>query len=387
VSSGTSGSTDRWPDSWCRRSNPSGAMTPDRPDDPTLPEATVTVTDPVPTHLDVESDVSTLFTWNYVQSRSALTKLYEKGKVSQWNATTDIDWAPEVVFGEMDPDVSDEERAMLDGFMGFDSPDSPFHGMTDEQRAAMGWEFQSWMVSQFMHGEQGALVATARLVETVPDIDAKYYAANQVADEARHVEAYARYINDKLGAEHGYEISSPLSALLVDIMTEKRWDITYLGMQIMVEGLALAAFGMGNVLFRDPVIKQITDYVMRDEARHVAFGVLSLQEYIPELTSAELADREEFLLEAIDLMHQRFLLEQVWERVGVDVESGKAFARDNPLMIIFRQMLFSKIVPNINKLGLMTPAVRQRFADLQVLQWEHATDSATEALTAEVTTR
>jgi hypothetical protein len=126
---------------------------------------------------------------------------------------------------------------------------------------------------------------------------------------------------------------------------------------------------------------------MRDEARHVAFGVLSLQEYIPELTSAELADREEFLLEAIDLMHQRFLLEQVWERVGVDVESGKAFARDNPLMIIFRQMLFSKIVPNINKLGLMTPAVRQRFADLQVLQWEHATDSATEALTAEVTTR
>jgi len=350
----------------------------------------MTTTEPtptaIPTHLDVEADVSTLFTWSYEQTRPALTKLYEKGKVSQWNASTDIDWAPEVTFGEMDPNVSDEERAMVDGFMGFDSPDSPFHGMTDEQRSAMGWEFQSWMVSQFMHGEQGALVATARLVETVPDIDAKYYAANQVADEARHVEAYARYINTKLGAEHGYEISSPLSALLVDIMTEKRWDITYLGMQIMVEGLALAAFGMGNVLFRDPVIKQITDYVMRDEARHVAFGVLSLQEFIPELTAAELADREEFLLEAIDLMHQRFLLEQVWERVGVDVAKGTEFARSNPLMIIFRQMLFSKIVPNINKLGLMTPAVRQRFADLQVLQWEHATDSATEELTAEALT-
>jgi hypothetical protein len=240
------------------------------------------------------------------------------------------------------------------------------------------------MVSQFMHGEQGALVATARLVETVPDIDSKYYAANQVADEARHVEAYARYINDKLGARHAYPISSPLEALLTDIMTEKRWDITYLGMQIMVEGLALAAFGMGNVLFRDDVIKQITDYVMRDEARHVAFGVLSLRDVVPELTSAELADREEFLLEATDLMYQRFLLEQVWERVGVDVEKGKAYAGSNPLMIIFRQILFSKIVPNINKLGLMTPRVRERFEQLQVVQYEHAADSATEAFGSEI---
>jgi len=240
------------------------------------------------------------------------------------------------------------------------------------------------MVSQFMHGEQGALVATARLVETVPDIDSKYYAANQVADEARHVEAYAKYINDKLGAEHAYAISSPLESLLVDIMTEKRWDITYLGMQIMVEGLALAAFGMGNVLFRDDVIKQITDYVMKDEARHVAFGVLSLRDFIPELSSAELADREEFLLEATDLMYDRFLLEQVWERVGVDVEKGKAYAASNPLMIIFRQILFSKIVPNINKLGLMTPKVRERFEQLQVVQYANAADTATEQLGADV---
>jgi hypothetical protein len=335
-------------------------------------------------HLDVDATMTTQFTWDYVQHRPQLTKLYEKGKVSQWNASTDIDWTPEVNWGEEDPAIGPDERAMLDGFMGFDSTDSPFYGMTDAQRAAMGWEFQSWMVSQFMHGEQGALVATARLVETVPDIDSKYYAANQVADEARHVEAYAKYINDKLGAEHSYPISDPLQSLLVDIMTEKRWDITYLGMQIMVEGLALAAFGMGNVLFRDPVIKQITDYVMRDEARHVAFGVLSLQETIPQLTSAELADREEFLLDAIDLMYQRFLLEQVWERVGVDVEKGKAYAQSNPLMIIFRQVLFSKIVPNINKLGLMTAKVRTRFEELEVAHFENYVDTATEELQAEM---
>ncbi len=332
----------------------------------------------MPTGLDVDADVSTHFTWDYDQTRSALTKLYEKGKTAQWNATTDIDWSPEVVFGEPDPDMTDETRQMLDQFMGFGSPDSPFANFNDDERVRLGWEFQTWMVSQFQHGEQGALVATARLVETVPDIDSKYYAANQVADEARHVEAYSRYLNEKLG--HHYDISKPLESLLIDIMTEKRWDITYLGMQIMVEGLALAAFGLGNVLFRDPIIKQITDLVMRDEARHVAFGVLALQEFYPQLTSAELADREEFLLEATELMYQRFLLEQVWERVGIDVEAGKRYASTNPLMIIFRQMLFSKIVPNVNKLGLMTDRVRARFEELQVIQYADAPDSATEAL-------
>jgi hypothetical protein len=335
-------------------------------------------------HLDVGADVVTSFTWDYVQSRPALTKLYEKGKASQWNVSVDLDWTIDVNFGEMNPDLTDEDRSLIEGFMGFNSPDSPFYGMNEHERAAMAWQFQAWMVSQFMHGEQGALVATARLVETVPDIDSKYYAANQVADEARHVEAYAKYINDKMGPEHAYAISSPLESLLVDIMTEKRWDITYLGMQIMVEGLALAAFGMGNVLFRDDVIKQITDYVMRDEARHVAFGVLSLRDVVPQLTAAELADREEFLLEATDLMYTRFLLEQVWDRMGVDVEKGKAYAASNPLMVIFRQILFSKIVPNINKLGLMTPKVRQRFEELQVVQFEHAADSATEAFGAEI---
>jgi hypothetical protein len=324
--------------------------------------------------LHVDADVVTRFTWDYVQSRPQLQRLYEKGKTSQWNATTDIDWSPEVNFG------APQEEHPLAGQLGvFDQFDEgPFARLDDEARTRLRWEFQSWMVSQFMHGEQGALVATARLVETVPDIDAKYYAANQVADEARHVEAYAKYLNEKL--QHSYEISKPLEALLIDIMSEKRWDITYLGMQIMVEGLALAAFGLGNVIFQDPIIKQITDYVMRDEALHVAFGVLALQGIYPEMTSAELGEREEFLLEASQLMYDRFMLEQVWERVGIPVEEGKAFAARNPLMMVFRQMLFAKIVPNLNKLGLMTPRVRGLYEDLGLLQFASAENTASEVL-------
>ena len=321
--------------------------------------------------LRIDADVITEFTWDYVQKRPALQKLYEKGKVSQWNATTDIDWTPEVNFGE-----SQESHPAAGLFGGMDL--GPLEGMGDAGKTAFRWEFQSWMVSQFMHGEQGALVATARLVETVPDIDSKFYAANQVADEARHVEAYSKYLNEKL--QHSYEISKPLEALLVDIMGEKRWDITYLGMQIMVEGLALAAFGLGNAMFQDPIIRQITDYVMRDEARHVAFGVLSLQGLYPEMTSAELADREEFLLEASQLMYDRFLLDEVWERMGVPVADGKAFAANNPLMTVFRQMLFSKIVPNLNKLGLLTPKVRELYASLNLLHFEANADSASEEL-------
>ena len=128
-----------------------------------------------------------------------------------------------------------------------------------------------------MHGEQGALLCTAKIVETVPWIDAKYYASTQVMDEARHVEVFAKYLDTKLSGH--YPINAHLKLLLDDIVNDSRWDMTYLGMQIMVEGLALAAFGFIHQLTTEPLLKQLLRYVMSDEARHVAFGVLSLKEY------------------------------------------------------------------------------------------------------------
>ena len=145
---------------------------------------------------------------------------------------------------------------------------------------------QNWTLSQFMHGEQGALICTAKIVETVPWIDAKYYAATQVMDEARHVEVFAKYLDTKLSGH--YPINAHLKMLLDDIVEDSRWDMTYLGMQIMVEGLALAAFGFMHQLTTEPLLKQLLRYVMSDEARHVAFGVLSLKEYYDELTDAEM---------------------------------------------------------------------------------------------------
>ena len=206
-----------------------------------------------------------------------------------------------------------------------------------------------------MHGEQGALVCTAKIVETVPWIDAKYYAATQVMDEARHVEVFAKYLDTKLSGH--YPVNHHLKMLLDDIINDTRWDMTYLGMQIMVEGLALAAFGMAYQVTPDPLLKQLLRYVMSDEARHVAFGVLSLKEFYDELSDAELLDRQEFAFEAAVRMRDRFLQQEVWERAGVPVKEAIAlFDHQNTEAKNadpFQQLLFSKIVPNCKKLGLL----------------------------------
>jgi hypothetical protein len=234
-----------------------------------------------------------------------------------------------------------------------------------------------WMLSQFMHGEQGALLATARIVETVPWHEAKLYAAAQVADEARHVEVYRRYLTEKL--ELSYPVNPHLRTLLDEIIRDSRWDMTYLGMQIMVEGLALAAFALMNFTEQEePLIQQITNLVMRDEARHVAFGVLSLEEIYREMSSTELREREEFVIEAAVLMRDRLLMEEVWEPLGFPKKEWLEWSLTTPFFRGFRQILFSKIVPNLKRLGLLTPRVREKFAELGVLQFENLPDSSQE---------
>ena len=146
-----------------------------------------------------------------------------------------------------------------------------------------------------MHGEQGAMLTAAKLTESVPWIDAKYYAATQTMDEARHTEVFAKYLHEKLGEP--FEMSPNLEAQIVALLEDSRWDIAYLGMQIVIESLALAAFGDMMKQTSEPLLKKLLRYVISDEARHVAFGILSLQEYYENLTEAELFDRQEFMLE------------------------------------------------------------------------------------------
>ncbi|HEX6167868.1 MAG TPA: ferritin-like domain-containing protein [Acidimicrobiales bacterium] len=329
----------------------------------------------------VTDNADAIFTWDYEKGRRpALNRLYEKAKTSQWNGETDLPWDTEV---DQEAVVMANAAANMGGLGGgVDQSiiaDSPFAKWTEKEWIRVGVESQNWTLSQFMHGEQGALICTAKIVETVPWIDAKYYASTQVMDEARHVEVFARYLDDKLSGH--YPINAHLKLLLDDIVNDSRWDMTYLGMQIMVEGLALAAFGFIHQLTTEPLLKQLLRYVMSDEARHVAFGVLSLKEYYAELTDAELAERQEFAFEAAVRMRDRFLQQEVWERMGLDVKAVLPLVMHAPQRQVFQSMLFSKIVPNCKKLGLLDANggwLRTRFTELGVIGFEDNPDTGEE---------
>jgi hypothetical protein len=224
------------------------------------------------------------------------------------------------------------------------------------------------MLSNFLHGEQGALLATAQILDIVPGPDQKLYAATQVMDEARHVEAYERYLREKI--ECTFPISPHLKSLLDSILRESRWDMKYLGMQILVEGLALAAFGFIQQVSTEPLLREIVHRIMLDESRHVAFGVLSLKGVYADMSEAELRDREDFIVDSSRLMRDRFLAEEVWDHMGMPVAECVEVANQSEPTRLFRQLIFSKIVPNVKRLGLLTPRVRRGFEELGVIHFE-----------------
>ena len=327
----------------------------------------------------VKDNAEALFTWDYGKGqRAALDKLYEKAKRSQWNGSTDLPWDTVVDLEHFEPTVDPLENEYF-----FDHHDSPLKGMNDAERHEVWVQSFTWTLSQFMHGEQGALLCTAKIVETVPWIDAKYFAATQVVDEARHVEVFARYTSEKLGG--AYPINPHLRLLLDEIVNDSRWDMTYLGMQIMVEGLALAAFGFMRDTTNEPLLKQLLRYVMADEARHVAFGVLSLQEVYDGMTNAEIRERQEFAFDAALLMRDRLMRQEVWERLGVNQRDMVKFMLDMPWeMKAFQRLLFAKIVPNCRKLCLIDAGdgwLRDRFTEIGVIEYEHLEDTAEEYVT------
>jgi len=329
----------------------------------------------------VEDNADAIFTWDYEKgARPALNKLYEKAKTSQWNGSTDLDWSTEVDLEKVAANAPQDENDPV--MLVATAPGGPLQNWGEKEWQQMRMEAQNWTLSQFMHGEQGALLCTAKIVETVPWIDAKYYASTQVMDEARHVEVFARYLDEKLTGH--YPINAHLRMLIDDVINDSRWDMTYLGMQIMVEGLALAAFGFMHQLTEEPLLKQLLRYVMSDEARHVAFGVLSLQEYYQGLSDAEMLERQQFTFEAAVRMRDRFLQQEVWDRMGVDVREMVKIGlehggnkNDDP----FQQLLFSKIVPNCKKLGLLDRNdfwLRKKFNEINVIQFEDWTNTGEE---------
>jgi len=320
----------------------------------------LTVTGPSIETIETLLDVT--YTWGYQETRAKLRDLYDKAIRGQWISDDVLPWDTDV---DLDRQMAPEQLMPLFG-------SDIYNKMTDKERHKINTESFSWTLSQFLHGEQGALLATAQLVDSCQDLDSKLYAASQVVDEARHVDVYNRYVHTKIG--FSYPVNPHLKTLLDMILKDSRWDMKFLGMQIMVEGLALAAFGMIRANTSEPLLRELTAYVMGDEARHVAFGVLSLRDYYKDQPDSVKREREDFVYEAARLMRDRFLFQEVWEKTGLPTKQCMEIALHSQSQVMFRQMLFAKIVPAIKKMDLLSDRQRERFKELGILQFENWED-------------
>jgi hypothetical protein len=298
----------------------------------------------------------TRFNWEYDDNREKLLSLYQKGKDKQWDSVKRIDWDIEV-----DPfnalGLPDQSIAIYD---------TPYWDkMSEDNRSELRRHIASWQFSQFMHGEQGAMITGARIVETVPDLDAKFYSATQTMDEARHVEIFSRFLHEKVGLV--YPINPKLQQLLGDTLSDSRWDMPYLGMQVLIEGLALAAFGVMRDFTTMPLPRQILTYVMQDEARHVAFGRLALRDYYKQLSSTEIAEREDFVIEGCYLMRDRIRGYEIWDNFGIAPDEAEALVEHSEYMQLFQSLLFSRIVPCVKDIGLWSGKIQAAYEKMGVL--------------------
>jgi len=234
----------------------------------------------------------TSYAWNYGNVKEGLRDLYEKAKRDQWNSTTQLAWETEV----------DPESGILPAAINPLAEYGPYQRLSAREKDRLRHAQVALQLSQFLHGEQGALIVASQLVGAVPWIDAKYYAGTQTMDEARHVEVFSRYLREKL--EWQWPVNDNLKELLDATIKDSRWDFKYLGMQIIIEGLAMAAFGNLFQITHEPLLKELIRYVMKDESRHVAFGVLSLSDYYTDMPAGELCDREDFIIYACELMRK-----------------------------------------------------------------------------------
>lgn len=308
-------------------------------------------------HWSVPQQFDATFDFEYDDGRTTLMHLYQKGKDMQWDAVNRIDWSLDL----------DEENPMQLPDEGIALKGSPiWEKMSEKDRIQFRRHVQSWNISQFMQGEQAALICASKIVQQVPDLDAKFYASTQVMDEARHVEAY-KGLMQKFGV--AYPMTQPLASLVDDALRDSRWDFTYLAMQVVIEGLALAAFGTIRDLAQNPLAKMVNAYVMEDEARHVAFGRLTLRDYYPELTQKERDEREEFLVEACYHMRDRFQAREVYETLDLPVEECVEWSENSEMNKLFRTLLFQRIVPVVKDIGLWGDKIQKAYTDMGVMHY------------------
>lgn len=298
------------------------------------------------------------YNWDYETANSKIRRLYELGKRFNWNAEMDIDWtqaAPAEAAGAGEPE----------GF----AAHPKWQALSPAQKVEFQHRSSAQTLSQFLHGEQGALMVASQLVSCAPTHDAKLYAASQTFDEARHVEVFHRYLMER--CRMIYPINPSLKFLLDKVLTDPRWDLKFIGMQILIEGLALAAFQTIHETTHDPLLRDVVGLVMRDEGRHVAFGVNYLEDWIRALPEDEIEERAQFAYEACLVMRDRLVSTTVAEEFGFTEAEALEINNASQGGQAFRKFLFERMIPNLKRIGLLTERIRPKFEELGVLEFEN----------------
>jgi hypothetical protein len=296
------------------------------------------------------------FDWTYPNDQPEMRELYTRAKEQQWNGD-DLPWHIDV-----DPE-NPEKQILSKQFMDFEALRSAGIRLTDLEERRLNSSVASWMLSQFLHGEQGALFAAAQVTEAVQFFDGKLYGSTQVVDEGRHVEVFHRYLDTKMNKL--YQINDNLFVIIDALIQDSRWDVKFLGMQIMVEGLALGAFGTMYQMTKEPLLKELLKMVIQDEARHVHYGVLALRDHFRyELSESERREREDWAFEVALLMRNRFLSFEVyeeWFEHKLTRKEWAAFVTASPGFALFRQVMFKRLVPNLRDIGLLSDRIKPHY--------------------------
>lgn len=313
----------------------------------------------------MQASHSAHFDWSYPADNPEMAELYRRAKVGQWDSDTTLDWS-------IDVDPLNPEKPLLPAdFLDFEDLARYGIRLDAKERQQLLYSVSAWMLSQFLHGEQGALFAAAQVTEAVQFFDGKLYGATQVMDEGRHVEVYNRYLDTKL--ERLYQINDNLFVIIDSLMTDSRWDMKFLGMQIMVEGLALGAFGVMYRKTSEPLLRHLLKMVIQDEARHVHYGVLALREHITgHLSERERQEREDWAFEVALLMRNRFMAYEVydeWFSGLMTRDQWRTFITNAPGMREFRQVMFSRLVPNLREIGLLSPRIIPAYDEANLMQY------------------
>ena len=304
------------------------------------------------------------YNWDYTISDNRIKKLYELGKELNWNGSIDLNWDY--------THPANEKLVEADEQLPHETLEA-YENLSEEEKILFDRHSTAELMSQFLHGEQGALLVASQLASCAPTYNAKLYAASQTFDEARHVEVFNRYLQEKIGIH--YPVNPSLKLLLDKILTDERWDLKFIGMQIIIEGLALAAFQMLKSITKDPLLKQLLHYVVRDEARHVTFGINYLEEYIKTLSPEEIEERAQFAYEACVISRERIINTKAEQRfLNMTADEAREFQMNTKTFDMFRNFLFSRVIPNLKRIGLLTDEIRPKFDALGLLEYEHAPD-------------